>query len=164
MYQGSRRALGAPTREFVAFFESFDTANAWVLDIGCGQGRDALHIARCGHRVTGVDISKSGIRQLREEAEDEGLSVEAVVADVRSFVPARDYDVIVVDRTLHMLDEGERIGVLGDLLHFTAAAAVVLIADERSNMAAFERVFEQSELPWTTMLKKSGLLFVRRQD
>ncbi len=161
-YQGSRHALGDPTKEFVAFFETFDTTNAQVLDIGCGQGRDALHIARLGHRVTGIDISATGIAQLLEDASNECLNVEAFVSDLRSFEPAKRYDVIVIDRTLHMLGDPERAPALRRLLPCTEPHSSVLIADERSNIASFERVFAESEFAWSPILKKRGYLFVRR--
>jgi len=52
---------GQPFPEFVQFFVDFDQVNASVLDLGCGQGRDALFIARMGHDVLGVDLSPTGI-------------------------------------------------------------------------------------------------------
>ena len=81
-YQKSRDVCGPPFREFVAFFERYHKTRAKVLDLGCGQGRDALFIARKGHHVLGVDISRTGISQMLEEAEREGLDVCGVVADV----------------------------------------------------------------------------------
>jgi len=72
-YQQQRHALGDPPPEFVTFFEQFDMQNADVLDVGCGQGRDALFIARRGHHVAGVDIAATGISQLVEDAQAEGL-------------------------------------------------------------------------------------------
>jgi len=47
-YRENRHGLGEPTKEFVAFFDDFDRDGASVLDVGCGQGRDALFIARKG--------------------------------------------------------------------------------------------------------------------
>ena len=35
-----------------------------VLDLGCGQGRDALFIARRGHILLGVDAAQTGIKQI----------------------------------------------------------------------------------------------------
>ena len=48
-YQNSRNVCGEPFPEIVEFFENYDDECATVLDSGCGQGRDALFIARKGH-------------------------------------------------------------------------------------------------------------------
>jgi tellurite methyltransferase len=48
---------------------------AKVLDLGCGEGRNALFLAQAGFDVTVVDISEAGIRKLRFVAERENLAL-----------------------------------------------------------------------------------------
>ncbi len=74
VYRKQAEACGQPFPEFVGFFESLDGA-VDVLDLGCGQGRDALLAARMGHRVIGVDTSPTGIEQILAAAREEGLAV-----------------------------------------------------------------------------------------
>ncbi len=69
-YQKNVDACGLPFAEFVAFFDTIK-GKLKVLDLGCGQGRDALMIARKGHEVLGVDVSPTGIKQMLEKARDE---------------------------------------------------------------------------------------------
>ena len=52
-----------------------------ALDVGMGQGRNALYLAAQGWQVTGIDIADEGIRQAEEVARREGLTIEALVAD-----------------------------------------------------------------------------------
>ena len=130
LYGETPNALGNPTPVFVEFFDRFDQKQARVLDVGCGQGRDALFIARQGHSVTGVDISPNGIRDLTEAAANENLAVKGIVADLTAFTPEGLFDVILFDRTLHMLPEAPRLAVLGRLLDHADAGGWVLIADE----------------------------------
>ena len=63
----------------MGFFENYDVECATVHDSGCGQGRDALFVARKGHSVLGVDKAQTGIEQMLEEAESEKLAVDGVM-------------------------------------------------------------------------------------
>jgi SAM-dependent methyltransferase len=56
-----------------------------ALDVGMGQGRNALYLASLGWRVTGIDISDEGLRQAREAAVARKLTIEAVNADANSW-------------------------------------------------------------------------------
>ena len=71
IYGEARDALEQKTSIFVDLFNQFDQQDARVLDVGCGQGRDALFIARKGHRVVCMDISANGIRDLKDAASRE---------------------------------------------------------------------------------------------
>ena len=66
-----------------------------VLDYGCGLGNLALAAARRGCRVVALDASDTAIRRIREAAAGEGLPVEAEAADLRSYVPAGEFDAVV---------------------------------------------------------------------
>jgi tellurite methyltransferase len=162
IYSDSRHALGDPSRVFVEFFANYKKSTARILDIGCGQGRDALFIARLGHVVTGVDLSPTGIADMLAEARAGGLSLSGIVTDIRTFTPKDCYDVLLLDRTLHMLTEVERVRLLEILLGYVAPGGFVLIADENSNMPALKAVIARSGVTWTPIREQRGYYFVRR--
>jgi len=162
LYRETKHVLGQPTKAFVDFFGRYEKENARVLDIGCGQGRDALFIARLGHSVTGIDLSPSGIDDLIEDAKKDGLNIDGIVADIRLYRPQETFDVILIDRTLHMLDAQERMAVLETLIPAVDVDGYVLIADEPKNIAAMQSVFDGSPFSWTTDHKKGGFLFLQR--
>jgi SAM-dependent methyltransferase len=54
-----------------------------VAELGCGTGRVALHLARRGHPVIGVDLDPELAAALEERGR--GLALRTVVADARSF-------------------------------------------------------------------------------
>jgi len=162
LYGETANALGAPTAQFVTFFEHYKKTGARVLDIGCGQGRDALFIARLGHRVVGVDYAPNGIKDLLATAKTEGLRIEGIVADVTHYQPDGAFEIIIIDRTLHMLPEAPRLKVLLRLLDHVVENGWVLIADEASNLAAFEDVIAGHCLNWKIERPKRGFLFIKR--
>lgn len=57
-----------------------------ALDIMMGQGRNAVYLASKGWKVTGVDISKEGVRQATEAAAKAKGKLTGIVADVDTWV------------------------------------------------------------------------------
>lgn len=144
LYRAGRHALGEPTPALVRLLERYDGRKLSVLDVGCGQGRDALWLGRRGHSVTGVDNASTGIAQMLDDARQEALRVDGIVSDVQTFKTDKRFDLIVCDRTLHMLDAEIRGPVLARLLAMANSRAAVLVEDERSNMPALRTVVQKA--------------------
>ena len=53
----------------------------WALDVGCGEGADAIWLARNGWTVTAIDISDVAVSRAREAAELAGAAVTWVCGD-----------------------------------------------------------------------------------
>lgn len=70
---------GNPNGTLVA--EVADLPSGRVLDVGAGEGGDALWLAERGWAVTANDISARGLSRLAAEAEKRGLPVECRHAD-----------------------------------------------------------------------------------
>ena len=77
-----------------------DVGRLEVLDAGCGQGTQAIALARLGHRVTGVDVSEELLAKAERAARKEPAEVCARLgferADVLALGAARRgcYDVV----------------------------------------------------------------------
>jgi 2-polyprenyl-3-methyl-5-hydroxy-6-metoxy-1,4-benzoquinol methylase len=82
-----------------------------VLDVGCGEGEDAMILAKLGARVTGLDVSPGAIDLAKQRAGINGVAhqtrfVCAPLAEAN--LPARSFDVIWIDNVLHhVLDDLE---------------------------------------------------------
>lgn len=83
-----------------------------VLDLGCGSGRVALHLARRGHRVLGLDSDADLVAALLKRAD--GLPGEAEVGDARDFELGTQFALVLAPMQLLQLFEsaGERIECL----------------------------------------------------
>ena len=163
LYQAQRHALGGPSQIFTTFFASLDKPLR-VLDVGCGQGRDALFIARLGHQVTGVDISEAGIAQLEQDAATETLPIRTIAADITTYDFDAVYDIVLVDRTLHMLDERARLEVLDRLLAVVSGEGYLLLADEPRNISAMLARVQAQEATWRVIKQHKGFLFAQRMS
>src|SRR5262245_21388454 len=68
-----------------------------ALDIGLGQGRNAILMAQRGYDTTGIDRSEVGVLHARRMAAARGLSINAVVADNETYDFGRNrWDLIVL--------------------------------------------------------------------
>ena len=56
-----------------------------VLDIGCGEGKDAVYMAVKGYSVTAFDLTENGIRKTIRLASDKGVNINAYVDDINTF-------------------------------------------------------------------------------
>lgn len=66
-----------------------------ILDLGCGLGRHSLELARRGFSVVGVDRTRTYLEKARNKAKAEGLTVDFVQEDMRSFCRPKAFDVVV---------------------------------------------------------------------
>jgi tellurite methyltransferase len=72
-----------------------------VLDIGGGEGRNALYLAEQGFSVDVLDFSDVAMENLKKEAEKKHLRIRVLVADVRQEDLVEFYDGCVVAFVLH---------------------------------------------------------------
>lgn len=72
-----------------------------ALDLACGDGRNALDLARHGWRVDAIDFAHAALARLLAAARREELALDAFAADLEQFpLPTDRYDVVVNCRYL----------------------------------------------------------------
>lgn len=68
-----------------------------ALDAGMGQGRNAVHLARLGWRVTGFDVSAGAIAAAQANARKAGVRIDAVKASYDEFpLGESQWDLVVL--------------------------------------------------------------------
>ena len=95
-YYQTENLFGDPYSELIEFFAEYPK-NGKILDLGCGQGRDAIALARLGYSVTGIDNSKVGIEQMNQIGKDENLNLVGQVGDIYSFSRFDQFDIVLLD-------------------------------------------------------------------
>ena len=71
------------------------------------------------------------------------------------------HDIILIDRTLHMLYPTPRHALLARLLDHTARDGWVVIADESSNLPGLNAIAEAHARPWRVERQEKGLLLLQ---
>ena len=79
-----------------------------VLDIGCGEGKDAVYMAAKGYEVTAFDLTENGIRKTKRLAEEKGVEIKAYVDDINTFETDEKFDIIYSSGTVqYLFDENK---------------------------------------------------------
>ncbi len=104
-YNKSNYVYGKIPASFLA--KNFTTLkpNSLVLDMGMGEGRNAVFLAKKGHRVLGVDISSVAIRKAQRLARENNVKIKPLLASLKKQdFPENHFDAIIcfyyVDREL----------------------------------------------------------------
>ena len=99
-YYETKDLFGEPYTELIDFFKKLEPKGK-LIDLGCGQGRDSISLARLGYNVTGIDNSKVGIDQMISISEREGLKLTGLVGDIYMFDNYQDFDIVLLDSMFH---------------------------------------------------------------
>jgi SAM-dependent methyltransferase len=86
-YAVAGHVYGEAPNAFVAEVASQISAGP-VLCLAEGEGRNAVHIATLGHRVTAVDQSEIGLAKGRRLGGTRGVEIETVLADLANYAIA----------------------------------------------------------------------------
>lgn len=74
---------------------------ASVLDLGCGCGWTSILLARCGFRVTGIDINSASLAIGQNNAVASGVPVKFINQDMQGFTVDQLFDAVVIFDSLH---------------------------------------------------------------
>jgi SAM-dependent methyltransferase len=86
---------GRPNGRLVA--EVSDLTPGRALDVGCGEGADAIWLARRGWTVTAIDVSEVAVARARAAAERAGVEVEWIGGDALGTpLPAGSFDLVSI--------------------------------------------------------------------
>ena len=99
-YYQNENLFGEPYPELIKFYSGIPERGK-LLDLGCGQGRDSIALAKLGFEVTGIDNSTVGIKQLNRIAESINLPLKGMVEDIFNFTNFNEFDFILLDSMFH---------------------------------------------------------------
>lgn len=72
-----------------------------ALDLGAGEGADAVRLARLGYDVTAVEISRRAAEKISTFAADAGVAVSVEIADIGEYRPGGSFDIVILNGILH---------------------------------------------------------------
>lgn len=130
-----------------------------VLDAGCGEGKDAVFLARCGYQVSAFDLSISGVEKTKQLAEQAGVWVDAFRADIMDFRLDREFDIIYSSGVFGFILPQLRQEILENYKLFTSVGGINVFHVFVEKPFIGKAPDAGQEYPW-----KSGELFLHYHD
>lgn len=91
MFDDARWTEAPTVAEYVKKIANLKKGDS-VLDAGCGLGRISVELAALGLDVTGVDIIQAELDAAAESAQDEGVPLKLINADLRTFTSEKKFN------------------------------------------------------------------------
>ena len=147
IYAQSPDHFGTEPSEILGRFHGAIRPGGRVLDIGVGQGRNAVFLARLGFEIEGIDTSEIGLRIVRERAAAEGFPIELHRGDILTFSPGRAFAAVLALGIIPLLGH-EDVDLLFDRIDdWTAPGGLVFV----SAFTVQDRRYGESSESWESL-------------
>ena len=131
-----------------------------VLDIGCGEGKDAVFLARCGYDVSAFDISEAGLEKTQRLADKTRVHVHTFRANMWDYRLDEEYDVLFSSGALNYIKPELRNEIIENYKsHVKANGIVTLHVFVEKPFITAPPEKEENSFHW-----KSGQLFTYFHD
>ena len=135
---GSREQLFSGNPNGVLVTEVADLTPGQALDVGCGEGGDALWLARRGWQVTAVDISRTALDRAAAAGSDVAGRVAWSRADLTATPPpARSFDLVSV-QYFPLEHEPDDLALYGLLAAVTPGGTLLFVGHDLADLTGHE--------------------------
>jgi 2-polyprenyl-3-methyl-5-hydroxy-6-metoxy-1,4-benzoquinol methylase len=106
-YKNIKQLWGVePDLKLIQYFDLIK--KGYVLDLGIGEGRNALPFAISGFNIEGVDISETALNQCKEEFEKINININLTCSDLRNYnINKNNYTLIIASNVLNFFKKEE---------------------------------------------------------
>lgn len=178
-FQGDQEKVVQETRREVELILNAvkDPGRKSLLDLGCGDGRQLVHLCPSFSRVVGVDFAPSLLDMARESIARAGGSAELIESDVAEFTSSEKFDVLLLSGILPCLDDYQMRQMLSHLQQMARPDTTLLVRSSiglehrvdvvnqyseelHSRYTAFYRTIPEIEAAF----KKEGWSLIRKEE
>jgi SAM-dependent methyltransferase len=139
-----------PDENLVAWFAEGLLAPGRVLELGCGNGRNAVHLAGLGCTVDAVDFSAQAVEWAENRARSAGVAVTFQCCSIfEATFPDGSYDLVYDSGCLHHLPPHRRedyVGLVHRALKPGGSYGLVCFRPEGGSGYTDQKVYERASL------------------
>lgn len=137
-YSSHKAVFGEkPEKILVDFYTQIDNS-APILDIGAGQGRHSLFLARKGYAVEALEPSEVGIKQIQETAEKNSYPIFLSHCNLSTFEPKTDYySAVLIFGILQILTRDEINSLITTMYDWVAEESLIFITAFSTENASY---------------------------
>ncbi len=93
--EGNHHDIEDPSNLLKRWISRIPTGKA--IDIGCGNGRNAIFLSTKGYEVDAIDFSEEALKIAREKAQEKNLKINWIKKDIQEHnFPKGKYDLVVM--------------------------------------------------------------------
>lgn len=95
-----------------------------LLDIGCGEGKDAVFFAKNGYDVTAFDISDAGLKKTEQLAKNFAVNINVFKADILDFRLDERFDILYSSGVFHYIKPELRSEIISNYMEYTNSQGI----------------------------------------
>ena len=141
-----------------SILDYFPTEPSNILDIGCGSGRDAAHLAGLGHSVTAVEPTAALLN--RAISYHQGVEIEWLedgLPDLPLLMSSgRSFDLVLLSGVWMHLDEAQRAEGMRNLDRLTRSGSQVIMSLRHGPVPSGRVMYEVSEQETADIARTHG--------
>jgi SAM-dependent methyltransferase len=148
--------VGQARPELVELVESGVLQPGRAIDLGCGEGDNAIFLAQHGFQVTAVDFSPAAIAKAKAKARDAGVEVDFLIDDLTKLAKVSGrFDLLVDYSTFDDLNAKDRAAYIGHVTSLTKPGTKFLLWCFEWELKGWERVVS-AILPFGNLTLRPG--------
>jgi len=129
--------------DLIAAAEKGEVRGPAVLDVGCGDGNNAIYLAGRGFNVTGVDFSAKAISIAKQKAREENVDVTFITLDALKIGSlAKKFDTVIDFGLFHNLSGNKReqyVRALSDVCVSKGQLLMLCVADQAGEYPVYPK-------------------------
>ena len=117
LYKKNKNVWGDQPNKWLEMIWQDVDPGSFVLDLGCGQGRDSVFLAKKNFKIIAVDSAQTGIDDLYKSIDENNLdNIQAICQKVEDFEIEKDkYSIINARNVFQFLDKNDVLKIITNI-------------------------------------------------